>query len=371
LQKAGASYFITLKILNMAHNINFNDQTGKHSFFSVREKAWHDLGQIVQDYPTSAEAIKFAGLDYTVVKRPLFTYDNENNAADEDTEIKIPEIKVPGYYATMRTDTEDVLGVVGKDYEIVQNADAFSFFDAIVGGDGIMYETAGALGKGERIFITAKLPGYIKVGNDDLIEKYLFLTTSHDGFGSITAAFTPVRIVCNNTLNAALRNCSNSIKIRQTQNAKEHLEEAHKVIGISNQLSEYLETAFNQWVKVRITDTKVKALIRLAMVPNKEVLENIKMGRMDELSSAFKNMCDNVYAYSQSAPSQQTDTTKGTVFGAYNAITGYFQNVRIYKDDEARLKSLLFGGTGQLRTQKAFNLCEHFATKGDLMYALN
>src|SRR5258706_9386499 len=233
----------------MAHNINFNQQTEKHSFFSVQEKAWHGLGQIVQDYPTSAEAIKFAGLDYKVEKRKLFTYDNENNIGNPDIDIIIPEIEVPNFYATMRTDTEQVLGVVGKEYEIVQNADAFSFFDAIVGGDGIMYETAGALGKGERIFITAKLPDYIKVGNNDLIEKYLFLTTSHDGFGSITAAFTPIRIVCNNTLNAAFRNCSNSIKIRHTQNAKERLEEAHKVMGISNRLSGYLETTFNQWLR--------------------------------------------------------------------------------------------------------------------------
>ena len=158
----------------------------------------------------------------------------------------------------MRTDTEQVLGVVGKDYEVVQNVDAFSFFDAIVGGDGIQYETAGALGKGERIFITAKLPGYIKVGNDDLIEKYLFLTTSHDGYGSILAAFTPVRIVCANTLNAALRNYSNSIKIRHTANAKQRLEQAHKVMGIANNLTEQMESIFNHWAKVRITDPAIK-----------------------------------------------------------------------------------------------------------------
>jgi phage/plasmid-like protein (TIGR03299 family) len=362
----------------MAHNLNFNEQTGKHSFFSVKEKAWHGLGQIIQDYPTSAEAIKFAGLDYNVEKRKLFTYDNENNIANPDVDIIIPEIpacrqgrEVPNFYATMRTDTEQVLGVVGKDYEVVQNKNAFSFFDAIVGGDGIIYETAGALGKGERIFITAKLPDYIKVGKDDLIEKYLFLTTSHDGFGSITAAFTPIRIVCNNTLNAAFRNCSNSIKIRHTQNAKERLEEAHKVMGISNRLSEYLETAFNQWSTIRITDKKVKELIQLAMVPNKEVLHNIQAGQSDELSTAFKNMCDNVYEYAMTSPTQQTETTKGTVFGAYNAITGYFQNVRSYKDEEAKLKSLLFGGTGQMRSQKAFNLCEDFALKGDVAFLLN
>jgi phage/plasmid-like protein (TIGR03299 family) len=161
----------------MAHNINYNEQAEKHSFFSVKEKAWHNLGQIIEDYPTSAEAIRHADLDYEVEKRKLFT------PALEGTTIE-----VPNYFSTIRTDNHTVLGVVGKDYQIVQNRDAFSFFDSIVGGDGILYETAGALGNGERIFITAKLPGYIRVGKDDLIEKYLFLTTSHDGSGSITAA---------------------------------------------------------------------------------------------------------------------------------------------------------------------------------------
>jgi len=182
------------------HNLNYNEQTQRHSFFSVKEKPWHGLGQIIKDYPTSAEALAFAGLDYTVEKRPLFTYDTENHHGDPETDLIIPEIDVPGFFATVRSDTDQVLGVVGKDYEVVQNVEAFSFFDAIVGGkDGILYETAGALGNGERVFITAKLPDYIRVGRHDLIEKYLFLTTSHDGTGSIQIAFTPVRIVCQNS----------------------------------------------------------------------------------------------------------------------------------------------------------------------------
>jgi phage/plasmid-like protein (TIGR03299 family) len=355
----------------MSHNINFNQKTNQHCFFSVKEKAWHRLGQILDNYPTSAEAIKFAGLDYTVEKRKLFTFDTENQNGNPDSDIIIPEIEVPNYFATVRTDTEDVLGVVGKDYEVVQNRDAFSFFDSIVGGDGIQYETAGALGKGERIFITAKLPDYIKVGKDDLIEQYLFLTTSHDGFGSITAAFTPIRIVCNNTLNAALHNQTNAVKIRHTASAKERLEQAHQVMGISNQLSAFLDSAFNHWTKVRITDAQVNELIRLAMVPKKEVLQNIKSGKEDDLSTHFTNMCDSVYSYAMSSPTQLTETTKGTLFGAYNAVTGYFQNVRNYKDDESKLKSLLFGGTAQVRTQKAFSLCEQFAAKGQDAFRLN
>lgn len=337
----------------MAHNIYYNEQSEKHSFFSVKEKAWHNLGQIVQDYPTSAEAIRHAGLDYEVEKRKLFT------PAFEDTNIE-----VPNYFSTIRTDNNTVLGVVGKDYQIVQNRDAFSFFDSIVGGDGILYETAGALGKGERIFITAKLPNYIRVGNDDLIEKYLFLTTSHDGSGSITAAFTPIRIVCANTLNAALRTQTNTVRIRHTSNAKQRLEQAHKVMGISDNLSMQLESIFNNWAKVRITDSELKKLIQSALVPNKEVLKTIQNGKEDELSTCFINMVENAFEYAMSNPSQQMDTTKGTVFGAYNAVTGYFQNVRSYKDDEAKLASLLMGGTGQLRTQSAFNLCFKYAGKG-------
>jgi len=355
----------------MAHNLYVNNETGKASFFSVKEKAWHNLGQIVENYPTSAEALRFAGLDYSVEKRKLFTLDNDNQQDDPEETIIVPEIEVPGYFATLRTDTEQVVGVVGKDYEVVQNVDAFSFFDAIVGGDGIQYETAGALGKGERIFITAKLPGYIQVGNNDLIEKYLFLTTSHDGFGSITAAFTPTRIVCNNTLNAALRNCSGSIKIRHTANAKDRLSEAHRVMGISNELTEQLDGIFNQWAKVRITDQQLQRLIQLAMVPNKEVLQNLQNGKQDELSTAFQNMCNAVYEYGMTSPTQQTETTKGTVFGAYNAVTGYFQNVRSFKNEEAKIKSLLFGGTAQLRSQKAFALCEDFACNGENALILN
>ena len=359
----------------MAHNLNYNEKTKQHSFFSVQEKAWHGLGQIVKDYPTSAEALKFAGLNYEVEKRNLFTYGddaNPNTDPEIDDDVVMEwRIDVPNFFATVRTDNDAVLGVVGKDYQIVQNVDAFNFFDAIVGGDGIQYETAGALGKGERIFITAKLPGYIKVGNNDMTEKYLFLTTSHDGFGSITAAFTPVRIVCNNTLNAALRNCTGSIKIRHTANAKDRLAEAHRVMGISNKMSDELEGIFNQWAKVRITDQQVQRLIQLAMVPNKEVLENIKDGNLDELSTAFSNVCSSVYEYAMTSPSQQQETTKGTVFGAYNAVTGYFQNVRNYKDGDAKVKSLLFGGTAQLRAQKAFTICEDFSLKGENALLLN
>lgn len=343
----------------MGHNISFNAETGKHSFFSVQEKAWHGLGTIVEGYPTSKEALQLAGLDFNVVKMP-----NTHVLQDGTTIVS------DSSFFTYRTDNGAILGdKLGRDYNIVQNVDAFSFFDAIVGGDGIMYETAGALGKGEQIFITAKLPGYIRVGNDDMIEKFLFLTTAHDGSGSIIAAFTPIRIVCQNTLNAALGNNTNAIRLRHTANIEDRLKEAHKIMGITNTLSEQLEGVLNQWTKVKITDKQVLQLIQQAMCPSKEVRTALKNG--EELSTAFTNICANAFSYAMTSPTQQTDTTKGTLFGAYNAVTGYFQNVKEFKDDDAKVKSILLGGTGQLRTQTAFNLCVDFAKHGEESLLLN
>jgi len=342
----------------MAHKLYFNELTQQHSFFSVREKVWHNLGQIVEDYPTSEEALNFAGLNFEVEKRKLFTYGND---------FFTPDAELQNNFATVRTDTNQILGVVGKDYEIVQNKQAFTFFDAITGtNDGVFYETAGALGLGEKIFITAKLPDYIKVGSDDLIEKYIFLTTSHDGSGSITAAFTPIRIVCNNTLNAALANCSNVFKIRHTQSATETLKQAHKIMGISNQLANEMEDIFNHWAKIQITDKQVLQLIEKALAPSKEALFAIEEGKRELLSTSFKNITENAFEYAMSNETQQMTTTKGTLFGAYNAVTGYLQNVKSYKDAESKLKSVLMG-SGYNKTQAAFNICQTFAKTDDIV----
>lgn len=345
----------------MGHNINFNEQTGKYSFYSVKQKAWHELGHIAEKYETGQQVLQNSGLDFTVEKRSNIHRLPSGNEIQSDTS-----------FFSFRKDTEQILGdQLGADYTVIQNTEAFSFFDAIAGKDGVYYETAGALGKGEKIFITAKLPGYIKIGSDDIIEKYVFLTTAHDGKGSIIAAFTPIRIVCNNTLNAALGNCSNTVTIRHTAGAIDRLKEAHKVMGMVNTVTPLLEQVFNQWTRVKITDPEVKKLIQIAMAPNKEVLENLRLGKEDENSTAFKNICEDVFSYGIMSETQQFETTKGTLFGAYNAVTGYFQNVRNYKDNDAKLKSILYGGTGQLRSQKTFDLCSEFAKTGSDALLLN
>jgi phage/plasmid-like protein (TIGR03299 family) len=327
----------------------------------VKPKVWQVIGKTIAKNATSAEAMIQAGLDFEVMKRPNI------HALPSGKNI----ISGNSFY-TFRTDNEAILGdKVGTDYEVVQNTSAFEFFDSIVGnGNQIRYETCGALGYGSTVFITAKLPEYIKVGRNDLIDQYLFLTSTHDGLGSITIAFTPVRIWCSNTLNAALRNCSNCIKIRHTASAAEKLKGAHKMLGISNQLSVELEAIFNRWSRVRITDPQVKRLIQLALIPNKETYEKLKAGKDEELSSQYNNLVSSVFDYCMTADSQQESTTKSTLFGAYNAVTGYYQNVRNYRDDESKFKSILYG-TGQDRSQVAFNLCTDFAKNGANALVLN
>jgi hypothetical protein len=142
-------------------------------------------------------------------------------------------------------------------------------------------------------------------------------------------------------------------------------------MGLASRLTQQAEAVFNRWAKVRITDPELKKLIALAMAPSHDVLGKLKDSRLPELSTQFLNTVDDVYEYALSSPSQNLNTTAGTVFGAYNAVTGYFQNVRSYGSEENKIKSILFGGTAQLRGQSAFNFCEDFANHGAAIFSVN
>ena len=164
---------------------------------------------------------------------------------------------------------------------------------------------------------------------------------------------------------------TNVVRIKHTSGAKQRIENAHKIMGLANTLSNQLEDIFNEWASVKVTDREVRKLIQLALCPNKETLDLIKKGADDEISTVFKNTVEDAFAYAMISDTQQMDTTKGTLFGAYNAVTGYYQNVRNYKNDEAKLQSIVLGGTAQLKSQKAFELCNGFALDGAEILNLN
>lgn len=325
----------------MSHLINFNETKQTYSFATHQERAWHGLGQVVENAMTSEEAIKNANLDYEVFKANIYP------KIDGDYGKEIPE-----RFATIRKDTNDFLGIVSNRYEIVQNKDAFGFFDAIIDSKEAVFETAGALGNGERIFVTAKLPDDILV-NGEPCNKYLILTNSHDGSSSIIAGFTTIRIVCNNTLQAALGGLSNKVSIQHKLGAKEKLSEAHKVMGMASKYMLEVEEIFNEFSKKQVNDEQLKDYIQKVMMPDTKHLQSKE--EKEELSTRFKNQCDAIYEFALSHPTQVTNAAKGTLWGAYNSISGYYNYLHKFKTQEDKFKSQYFG-LGNQRINKAFKL---------------
>jgi phage/plasmid-like protein (TIGR03299 family) len=313
----------------MSHEINYNSKKGTHSFASHSENAWHGLGQVVDNAMTSQQAIELANLDYEVSKAPIYagiTQEGITNYSEYQER-----------FATYRTDTNEVLGLVGGRYEIVQNKDAFGFFDAIIDSGEAIFETAGVLGKGERIFVTAKLPNDMLIKGEE-VNKYIILTNSHNGSSSIIAGFTSIRVVCNNTLQASLRELSNKVSIQHRAGAKEKLSEAYRVMGIASSYMTEVESIFNQMAKTQISDDGLKEYIKEVMKPVYKKDDNI-----EEVSTRFKNQVESIYEFALSHPTQVTDASRGTMWGAYNSISGYYNYIANFKDKEAKFSSQMFG----------------------------
>ena len=169
------------------------------SMFSVREVPWHGLGTIVREAPSSEEAIRLAGLDWDVYPEEVYTKSGN---------------KIPGAYANVRSNDGSALGIVGERYQIVQNSEAFNFTDELL-GEGVKYETAGSLKDGKVIWLLAQLPEAYKILGDE-VTPWVCFTNSFDGSGAIKVAMVSTRVVCNNTLNVALKNAKRTWIFRIT-----------------------------------------------------------------------------------------------------------------------------------------------------------
>jgi phage/plasmid-like protein (TIGR03299 family) len=336
-------------------DITFDSQIA-HRYNTVQEKPWLSPDQPVGNYYDSLTVLKAAGLDFEVKK-----YNNTCAIPGGPTTLSQQK------YFTYRSDNFQILGEgIGTRYTIVQNRDAFKFFDTIVPQAGIIYETAGCVRNGEEIFITAKLPDYIKVGgNEDVCEKYIFLYNSHDGKGCLIVGITPVRIWCNNMLNSVISTCKNKIKIRHTDGIQDKLNKAHEFLKLSAEFSDYFAQMMNQWAKKPILDRSVRKLIEYA-IASKETIELLRVGNRDELPTQFVNTVNGILEYNDLHPSQKLLTTRGTLYGVYNAVTGYFQNVKEFDSWEHKFTSIAEGGTTFLKTQACFELCQQYFEFGDI-----
>ena len=186
------------------------------TMFYVREKPWHGLGVEVQEAPTSVDALVCAGLDWEVLQKDVYTEDGSF---------------IIGYKANIRSTDEAMLGIVSDRYKVVQNKDAFRFTDDLLGA-GVTYETAGALQGGCKVWMLAKMPQRYIIGGDE-IAPYMVVMNSHDGSSGIKVAMTPVRVVCQNTLNLALNTAKRAWTTKHTENVMNRVHEARETLMLA------------------------------------------------------------------------------------------------------------------------------------------
>ena len=218
------------------------------TMFYVRETPWHGLGTRVMEAPSSKEALGLAGLDWKVVQEPVYTQAEE---------------LIEGYKANVRDTDRKVLGVVTNRYRIIQNEEAFGFTDALL-GEGVRYETAGSLQGGRKVWLLARLPHeYIISG--ERISPYLVFSNAHDGSGAVRVALTPIRVVCNNTLNLALSTAKRSWSMMHTGNVQEKLEEAKDTLFRAEAYMDSLGKEFDELRKKKLTDKQVMDYIEILL----------------------------------------------------------------------------------------------------------
>ena len=218
------------------------------TMFYVRETPWHGLGTQVTEALSSREALIAAGLDWSVVQKELYT-ENGNH--------------VQGFYANVRDRDEKILGVVTNRYRIVQNREAFAFTDDLL-GKGVKYETAGSLREGRKIWILARLPKAYRLA-EDKVTPYLVFSNSHDGSGAIKVAMTPVRVVCNNTLNLALQRADRIWSANHTGNMESKLEDARMTFFMAENYMNELSKEADRLSKRLVSDAEVEKYVRMLL----------------------------------------------------------------------------------------------------------
>ena len=218
------------------------------SMFYVRETPWHGLGTKVLEAPASKDALQLAGLDWRVQQEPIYT------AMEE---------LVDGYKANVRDSDRKVLGVVTDRYRVIQNDEAFAFTDELLGA-GVKYETAGSLQGGRKVWLLAHMPHeYIISG--ERISPYLLFSNTHDGSGAIKVALTPIRVVCQNTLNLALANAKRSWSMIHTGDIKEKMQEAKDTLFLAENYMDELGKEFEALRMKKLTDKQVMEYIEILL----------------------------------------------------------------------------------------------------------
>ena len=324
----------------MAHRIHI--ENGRASMMYVGPPPWHGHGQALDHPATAEEAISAASLDWEVEKQPLYA-GGEGVAYRVDGKFAI----VPKH--KWGTEECPVFGIVGTDYTPLQNRDAFRFFDPIVGEGAAIYHTAGALGDGERIWILVKLPGSIKVTGQDISEKYLLLSNSHDGESSVQIKFTPIRVVCWNTLTMALSK-GPTIRAAHTRDVHERLKHARLTLRLINDHYAKIEETFKRMAATQMTAARLKEYFTTVFPDPSD--SNDKQGQR----RAVQNRDRAVHLF-ENGRGNRLSGVRGTLWAAYNGVAEFVDYRSTRRTQEEQLESIWFGD-GYLLKARAFEIAK-------------
>ena len=286
----------------MAHML---EQYGEMaSFASLREPAWHGLGTVIDEPVSTQEMLELAHL--------------------AGWNVRLETVDLPGrshkeFFATVRTNPfdgeDDVLGIVGERYHPLQNEDLFTFGDNLL--DGGQWETAGSIKNGTVVFGSLALDRQTSLdpnGRGDKVNNYLLVHTSHDGSLAIQASVTPVRVVCQNTLNVAIgykgRGVKQSFRIRHTQTLQGKIAAAREALGLTHQYLDEFDKVANEMIQQEINDQQFFDIVG-AVYPMPD--EDAK-GAMTRWTNKIDVLNDIYYG-------PTCENIKGTAWGAYNALT--------------------------------------------------
>ena len=300
------------------------------TMFYTREKPWHGLGTRVETVPTSKEALQLAGLDWKVIQKSILTEDGS---------------LIEGFKANVRDRDQKVLGVVSNRYKVVQNEEAFAFTDALL-GEGVRYETAGSLAEGKRTWILAMLPHKYIIAGDE-ITPYLVFMNSHDGSGAIKAAMTPIRVICQNTLNLALARAKRSWSTNHIGDISGKMEDARNTLQLANRYMVELGKGIEQLQRVKLSDKQVLEFVE-EFFP---VSEDMSIQQKKNMQSLQEDMKIRYF----DAPDLKQVGKNGYRF--VNAVSDFATHSRPLRET-ANYKENLFARTvdGNNMIDKAYNM---------------
>ncbi len=342
----------------MGHEILEND-----TMFSVREKPWHGLGTILNDTPTIDEAIQQSGLDWSVEVWPSYVRDNAGSL-----------IEVQDSKAIVRTDKTIVLGTVGNRYEVYQNSDMWNFIDDFSKESGCKLETAGSLRNGRKTWVLAKNSD-IEYLNNDPVEEYFLFNNSFDGTSPIQVMFTNIRVVCNNTLQMAIKGANNVFKVRHTLQCQNNLNEVKKALGIREKYQTKMMESMRGMVKRQLSQIQINDFLGNVIFPMpRQIIQDVgvssdKVMTLKEVSKKAITMRTNkielVNNLIESGAGTDIIGVKGSVYGVMQALVEFADHEKQLKVGEKDLNEVrfesIFWGSGASFKSDCFDECMKLA----------